>query len=281
MIDLDGDLAEEFLGECTGHLATIEADLLAIEQSGPDVDEQQLVNRIFQNLLSVRGAGVFGLVAIRDLALRMEDALVPVRSRRMALTPQRAGVLLRATDRLQELIQHPGTSNQADIVELMAALARNDEDPPPSAGTDAGSAVECRDRGDRPLRILLVEDDFASRLLLQTFLSRHGECHVAVNGREAVEAFRSALEREQTYDLICMDVMMPEMDGREAVRQVRALEEARGILSTRGSEIIMTTAVDEFREVIRCFQDLCDGYFVKPISLVKLLRQMKSWQLIP
>src|ERR1700761_8720348 len=83
-----------------------------------------------------------------------------------------------------------------------------------------------------PLRMLLVEDDFTSRLMLQTFLSRYGECHVAVNGREAVEAVRSALERYQRYDLICMDIVMPEMNGREAVRRVRALEEEHGILST-------------------------------------------------
>ena len=128
--------------------------------------------------------------------------------------------------------------------------------------------------------MLLVEDDFASRLLLQTFLSRYGECHVAVNGREAVEAFRSALERGQGYDLICMDIMMPEMDGREAVRQVRALEEAHGILSTHGAKIIMTTAVDDLKEVIRCFMELCDAYLVKPIDLGKLLRHMKAFQLV-
>jgi len=125
-----------------------------------------------------------------------------------------------------------------------------------------------------------VEDDFASRLLLQTFLSRYGECHVAVNGKEAVEAFRSALKRGETYDLICMDIMMPEMDGREAVRQVRALEEEHGIFSTSGAKIIMTTAVDDIREVIRCFRELCDAYLVKPIDLTKLLSQMKSYQLV-
>jgi two-component system chemotaxis response regulator CheY len=148
--------------------------------------------------------------------------------------------------------------------------------------TDLGELIQDADAGrrDRRLRVLLVEDDFASRLLLQTFLSRYGECHIAVNGREAVDAYRSALERGQSYDLVCMDIMMPEMDGREAVRQVRALEEAEGIFSTRGAKIVMTTAVDDFREVVRCFRDLCDAYLTKPINLSKLLRQMRAWQLI-
>jgi len=127
---------------------------------------------------------------------------------------------------------------------------------------------------------LLVEDDFSSRLLLQTFLSRYGECHMAVNGREAVEAVRSALEREQHYGLICMDIMMPEMDGREAVRLVRGMEEAKGIHSTAGAKIIMTTAVNDVKEVARCFRDLCDGYLVKPIDLAQLLSQMRSYQLV-
>src|SRR5664279_4040029 len=70
------------------------------------------------------------------------------------------------------------------------------------AGLRDGPAGSQASQGDRPLRMLLVEDDFASRLLLRTFLSRYGECHIAVNGREAVEAFRSASERGQGYDLI-------------------------------------------------------------------------------
>src|ERR1035437_6224900 len=94
------------------------------------------------------------------------------------------------------------------------------------------------------MKTLVVEDDFTSRLVLHTFLSRYGECHIAVNGKEAVEAFRCALETGLRYDLICMDIMMPEMDGREAVKQVRALEEAGGTLSTHGAEISITTGGD-------------------------------------
>ena len=134
--------------------------------------------------------------------------------------------------------------------------------------------------GHRRLRSLLVEDDFAGRLVLQTFLSRYGECHIAVNGKEAVEAFGSAFDRGRRYDLICMDIMMPEMDGREAVRQIRAMEEAQGILSAYGAKIIMTTALGQVKEVIRCFRELCDAYLVKPIHLGQLLAHMKSYKLV-
>ena len=87
------------------------------------------------------------------------------------------------------------------------------------------------------MRTLIVEDDFTSRLLLQTFLSRYGECHIAVNGKEAVAAFRAARESGQWYDLICMDIMMPEMDGQTAVKEIRALEEAGGTLSTTAQKL--------------------------------------------
>ena len=121
-----------------------------------------------------------------------------------------------------------------------------------------------------------MDDDFASRLLLQEFLTRHGDCHIAVNGNEAVDAFRSALIRGKRYDLICMDIMMPELDGREAVRQIRIMESARGISANDAAKIVMTTAVTDIKEVSRCFHELCDSYLTKPIDLTLLLGQLKA-----
>jgi two-component system chemotaxis response regulator CheY len=129
------------------------------------------------------------------------------------------------------------------------------------------------------MRILIVEDDCTSRDLLESFLSPCGECQIAVNGREAVAAFSAAQKDGCAYDLICMDIMMPEMDGREAVRQVRALEVSRGILSSSGVKIVMATAVEDVKEVSRCFEELCDAYLPKPIDLAELLSLMKSYQL--
>ena len=121
------------------------------------------------------------------------------------------------------------------------------------------------------MKVLIVEDDFSSRLLLQMLLSKYGECHIAVNGAEAVLAFRMALDAGKPYDLICLDIMMPEMDGQTALKEMRAQEEARGIVSTHGAKIIMTTALDNVKNVAAAYQELCDGYLVKPIDKAKLI----------
>ena len=130
------------------------------------------------------------------------------------------------------------------------------------------------------MKTLIVEDDFTSRLLLQEILKYHGPLHIAVNGKEAVTAVAAALESGTPYDLVCLDIMMPEMDGQEALRQIRALEEAKGILSSKGAKIVMTTALSEPKEVIAAFSSLCDAYVVKPIDKAKLLDELRKLKLI-
>jgi two-component system, chemotaxis family, chemotaxis protein CheY len=131
------------------------------------------------------------------------------------------------------------------------------------------------------MRTLIVEDDFTSRLVLQAFLSRFGECHVAVNGKEAVEAFRVSKKTGSGYDLICMDIMMPEMDGQTALWEIRAMEEASGTFSTQGVKIIMVTALDDVKNVVSSFRSLCDGYMFKPVDTGQLLTHLISLKLIP
>jgi two-component system chemotaxis response regulator CheY len=124
-----------------------------------------------------------------------------------------------------------------------------------------------------------VEDDFASRILLQTMLSRYGECHIAVNGREAVEAFQRAWKSGCGYDLICMDIMMPEMDGQAALVEIREIEAAAGILSCDGAKVIMTTALDQPKSVVRAFYELCDAYLVKPIDTARLMEHLREFRM--
>jgi two-component system chemotaxis response regulator CheY len=130
------------------------------------------------------------------------------------------------------------------------------------------------------MRTLIVEDDFTSRILLQSFLAQYGECHIAVNGKEAIAAFRAGQQSGNHYDLICMDIMMPEMDGKTAVREIRAIEEAGGTLSSDGVKIIMTTALDDVKNVMQSFKELCDAYVIKPIDTRKLLGYIEELQLV-
>ncbi len=130
------------------------------------------------------------------------------------------------------------------------------------------------------MKILIVEDDFTNRLVLQQYLRSYGTSHIAINGIEAVEAVRAALEAGEPYSLICLDIMMPKMDGHEALKQIRALEEAKGIWSTHGAKILMTTALSDMQNVNTAFGSLCDGYLAKPIERAKLLETLRELKLI-
>ncbi len=131
------------------------------------------------------------------------------------------------------------------------------------------------------MRTLIVEDDFSSRLLLQVYLSKFGECHIAANGREAIDAFQKAREQGWAYDLICLDIMMPEVDGLTALETIRKLELAAGIMSGAGVKIIMTTALKDSEHVIHAFNEMCDAYVTKPVDLRKLLKHIQDLKLVP
>ncbi|MGE5458472.1 MAG: response regulator [Methanococcaceae archaeon] len=131
------------------------------------------------------------------------------------------------------------------------------------------------------MRTLIVEDDFISRLVLQKMLSPISGCDIAINGKEAVGAFSLALAEGNPYDLICLDIMMPEMDGRAALKIIRQQEKDMEIAPQREVKIIMTTALDTPKEVIDAFYSGgCTSYLVKPIIKKKLFDMIKEYGLI-
>ena len=115
----------------------------------------------------------------------------------------------------------------------MAALGELRAEPPAAADQGGASHQTEQQRpasanasGGRRLRQPASAADLSGR---------YGECHVAANGREAVEAFRAASEDRTDMILVCMDIMMPEMDGREAVRRGCGNRRRAGIFSTSGA----------------------------------------------
>ena len=112
------------------------------------------------------------------------------------------------------------------------------------------------------LLTLLVEDNLINQKVASRLLEKNG-CSVrtACNGREAIERYA-----EQPFDLIFMDVQMPEMNGFEAARAIRRLEETNG---TRTAIIALTAnAMAADREL--CLDSGMDDYLSKPVELAKL-----------
>lgn len=130
------------------------------------------------------------------------------------------------------------------------------------------------------IKTLIVEDEQTNRLLLEKLLLRYGSCYAVTDGVSAIEAFRSASEEGNDYDLVCMDIRMPGTSGVDIVKQLRDFEEAQGILSTKGAKIIMITGVNSTHELFRSFANLCDAYLTKPIDARRLDTHLRELRLI-
>jgi len=131
------------------------------------------------------------------------------------------------------------------------------------------------------MRILIAEDDLASRKFLFKFLSAYGECDLVVDGVETLDAFLMAMKDGNPYNLICLDIMMPKVDGVKVLKYIRDLETQQGLLPEKRSKIIMTTALAETQFVQNAFDIGCDAYAAKPIDTQKLIEVLKKLELIP
>ena len=130
------------------------------------------------------------------------------------------------------------------------------------------------------MRILLAEDDYVTRKFMTGFLSKYGECDVTVDGMEVVDAFMMALEDEEPYDLVCLDIMMPVMDGYQALMGIRNLEKERNIPKDKEAKVIMTTALNDEGNVKMAFELGCTVYSGKPIDQEKFEYVLKRFELI-
>jgi two-component system chemotaxis response regulator CheY len=130
------------------------------------------------------------------------------------------------------------------------------------------------------VKSLIVEDDYVSGLLLQKRLGEWGPAHVAFNGKEALEALRNPLETSEPYGLICLDIMMPDMDGLQVLKEIRALEAAMGTEFLNRAKIIMVTSLRDEDTVLEAIQGQCDHFLTKPLRKEKLLEILRKLALI-
>lgn len=118
------------------------------------------------------------------------------------------------------------------------------------------------------MKVLIAEDDMASGKFLMKLLSKYGHVDLARDGIEAVDNFVKAASSEEKYDLVCLDIMMPKIDGYKALESIRNAERKLGIPRISRSKIIMISALDEGFDSSYASDDY-DEYICKPIDIVK------------
>lgn len=129
------------------------------------------------------------------------------------------------------------------------------------------------------MRILIAEDDLVSRNFMVKFLKKYGDCDVAVDGIEAVDLYLTSVKELNRYDLICLDIMMPKLDGLKVLKAVRGIEEQNKLPETDKAKIIMTTALNDKETIEKAYNDGCEAYAWKPINIEKFKEVMQKLKL--
>lgn len=314
--DIVKKITEEFVVETLDMLEIVCGSILDLEKE----QSPEVLNSVYRVFHTIKGnAFLTGYSPIGKLAHKLEDVLSAVKSGEVDITSELIDQFLTSVDTMKSMIVDIANNGDGDIdcssqVEFYERFLADtpvtqnriaDDD-----SSDDGdiqfiehrlTPVEIQalgnkdeDRDDifsnipknsfRPLRILVVEDDFTSRQLLIAALSKYGECHVAIDGLEAVQAVIESYEKAPTqpYDLICMDVQMPNMDGTTAAKTIREIERGKDVEGTEfESMIIMISCVEDPKVIMKaCYQCGANHYFVKPLDLYQMTRQMQKLGLI-
>lgn len=130
--------------------------------------------------------------------------------------------------------------------------------------------------GGENMRILIAEDDRASRVSLAQFMSQYGDCDVAVDGMEALDCIMESNKNKEPYHLLFLDIMMPKVDGLTVLKLVRASEAQREVRKRDRLRIIMLTALTDTKHVDEAFRSGCDAYSGKPFNGEEVVRIMRE-----
>ena len=127
------------------------------------------------------------------------------------------------------------------------------------------------------MRVLIAEDDMISRKIMLKMLETRGECDFALNGIEAVDAVYLSMKEKRPYDLICLDIMLPKIDGLSVLKSIRDLERQMG---TETAIVIIITALETEKVVKEAFDIGANAYATKPIDKSKFLEVLSKFKMV-
>jgi len=310
------EVLETFSAECAEHIQRATDCILLIEEQ----KDEEAINELFRAFHTIKGnALMLGFDRIGALAHSSENVLSRMRNGSLEPTKQGIDILLGSLDCITAMLASGEDEEESEMARLISgldAIAEAKKSPqnvriemaatrqqsipvsPPRTPERAPAPITEPLRNPEPgspsgrfLNILVVDDDYLTRRTLTAMLKPYGSCDVASDGKDAILAFTSALD-DRPYDLVCMDIMMPGMDGFETVRQIRSAEmiaAARSLRETGASHgsfqrsdvvIIMTSTLDDPESYINaCYRCGANAYLVKPINPESLSSTLEHFSL--
>ncbi len=130
------------------------------------------------------------------------------------------------------------------------------------------------------MKFLVCEDDYITSQVMLELMLAFGKCDLAEDGKKAVELFSIAIEQNEPYSFIFLDIMMPELDGQGVLNKLREIEAEYGVLGLDASKVIMTTALDDYQNIKTAFNNQADGYLVKPVEKDKIVQLLNDFGMI-
>ena len=117
------------------------------------------------------------------------------------------------------------------------------------------------------MKILIADDELVSRTKLKLIMENFGECETVDNGRDAVAMFHKAHQRGKPFDLIMLDINLPEMDGTQVLSEMIAVQTKLEVSNAHKAKILMVTSFTDKDHVVGCIQSGCDEYIAKPFDI--------------
>jgi len=124
------------------------------------------------------------------------------------------------------------------------------------------------------MKILIVDDELVSRKKMEKIMQRFGSCRCAESGMDAIKAFTEALIGQEPFNLVTLDVSMPDMGGTETLAMIRSIERKNAIPKDARAKILMVTSHSDPATVMNSIEAGCDDYLKKPFSFKHVTRKL-------
>ena len=249
-VNTDGMVKElwpEYLDSTESFLSYLEESAMAIE-SGKSIDEN--VASIRRILHTLKGeAGIIGMNDIYELCHSAESAF-----EEFADKSESVDMILHVKDWIHSVLKYAKK---------------------PCNGSD----TEAESKSPK-FRTLIVDDAPVCRKRMQMLLKDYFDCSFAYNGLEAFKLYKKSVEDGNRFNLIALDIIMPEMNGHEALESIRKFEASCGIKGLDGVKIIMMTTEDSSKHIFSAFREGCEAYVVKSNIDSKLFEEISKLGLL-